>query len=110
MGDLQKVQAEMQQKMQRAQERLSQETVVGSAGGGMVEVELNGHRELVRVSIKPDALEEAAEGVENLEDLVYAALNSALTQARELYERRMGEITGGLDLGGMMGGLPYNLP
>ncbi|OGK12120.1 MAG: nucleoid-associated protein, YbaB/EbfC family, partial [Candidatus Riflebacteria bacterium RBG_13_59_9] len=70
MRDMQKVQEQMQQRMKEAEQELAAETVVGSAGGGLVEVELNGHRELVRVTIKPEALAEAAEGIENLEDLV----------------------------------------
>jgi DNA-binding YbaB/EbfC family protein len=109
MRDLQKVQGEMQQRMLRVQEELGSETVTGSAGGGLVEVELNGHRELVRVSIKPDALKDAQENVENLEDLIYAALNSALTQARELNERKMGEVTGGMDMGALGGAMPFGM-
>ena len=109
MRDLQKVQNEMQQRMERAQEELSTETVVGSAGGGVVEIELNGHRELVRVSIKPEALADAQESVENLEDLVYAALNSALTLAKELNERKMGEVTGGMDMGALGGAMPFGM-
>jgi DNA-binding YbaB/EbfC family protein len=109
MRDLQKVQGEMQQRMLRVQEELGSETVTGSAGGGLVEVELNGHRELVRVSIKPDALKDAQENVENLEDLIYAALNSALTQARELNERKMGEVTGGMDMGALGGAMPLGM-
>ena len=109
MRDLQKVQGEMQQRMLRAQEELAHETVTGSAGGGMVEVELNGHRELVRVSIKPEALADAQENIENLEDLVYAALNSALTLARELSERKMGEVTGGMDMGALGSAMPFGM-
>jgi DNA-binding YbaB/EbfC family protein len=109
MRDLQKVQEEMQQRMLRVQEELSRETVTGLAGGGLVEVELNGHRELVRVSIKPEALADAQENIENLEDLIYAALNSALTQARELNERKMGEVTGGMDMGALGGAMPFGM-
>ncbi len=105
MRDIQKMQEEMQQKMAAVEQELARETVVGS-GGGLVEVEMNGHRELTRVTIKPEALEEAAEGIENLEDLVYAAVNSALAQAKELYERKMQGVSGGMDLGGLAGMIP----
>lgn len=106
---MQKMQKQVQERIQEIEQELSAETVVGSAGGGLVEIELNGHRELVRVSVKPEALEDASESIENLEDLIYAALNSALTQARELHERKMSEATGGMDLGGLMGNLPHGL-
>ncbi len=106
LADMQKMQKQVQERIKEIEQELSAETVVGSAGGGLVEVEVNGHRELTRVSVKPEALKEAGENIENLEDLIYAAINSALTQARELYERKMTEATGGMDLGGIMDNLP----
>jgi len=109
LADMQKMQKQVQERIQEIEQELSAESVIGSAGGGLVEIELNGHRELKRVSVKPEALDDASENIENLEDLIYAALNSALTQARELHERKMSEATGGMDLGGLMGDLPHGI-
>jgi len=117
MAEVARVQEQMQEKVAQVQAKLRETTVVGSAGGGLVEVEMNGERELVRVTIKPEALAslsagggegtEAAEAVEELSDLVFAAVNSALAQATKLNEELMSEVTGGVNLAGL--GLP-NLP
>ena len=71
----------MQQDMAKAREELENLTVVGSAGGGMVEVELSGTREVERVTIKPEAVD--PDDVEMLEDLVSAALSDALGKVNE---------------------------
>ena len=113
MAEVARVQEQMQERVKEAQAKLRETTVVGSAGGGLVEVEMNGERELVRVTIKPEALASLSEGanaeeaVEELSDLVFAAVNSALAQATKLNEELMGEVTGGMNLGEL--GLP-NLP
>ena len=69
----------LQQEMQRAQERLAQKSVTGSAGGGLVTVTASGKGEIQKVQIDPKALDDVA----MLEDLVLAAINSALRAAQE---------------------------
>ena len=71
----------MQQDMAKAREELENLTVVGEAGGGMVEVELTGAREVERVTIKPEAVD--PDDVEMLEDLISAALSDALGKVNE---------------------------
>ena len=71
----------MQQDMAKAREELENLTVVGEAGGGMVEVELTGSREVERVTIKPEAVD--PDDVEMLEDLISAALSDALGKVNE---------------------------
>lgn len=66
----------MQKKLTEAQAQLAEEEVVGSAGGGMVEVTLKGNKTPVAVAIKPEAVD--PDDVEMLEDLVLAALNDAM--------------------------------
>ena len=92
----------MQADMMAAQEQLKNETVEASAGGGMVKVKVSGDLEIKDVVIDPDAVD--PEDVELLQDLVLAATNEALRAAQELAEKKMGGVTGGLDLGSM--GLP----
>lgn len=101
---LQQVQ-KMQQDMQEAQEALKHETVEGSAGGGVVTVQVTGDLQVKAVRIAPEAVD--PEDVEMLGDLVLAAVNEALRAAQELAEQRLGGATGGLDLGalGGLGGL-----
>jgi DNA-binding YbaB/EbfC family protein len=97
----------MQADMAAAQEALANETVEGSAGGGVVKAVVNGHGELRDITIDPGVVD--PEDVETLEDLVVAAVSEALRQASALQAQRMGAVTGGLGAGGgvddLLGGL-----
>ena len=100
---------QMQADMAKAQEQLKHEVVEASAGGGMVIVKITGDLEVKEIVISPDALsaeggEVATEDVEMLQDMVLAAVNEAIRSAQELANRKLGGLTGGLDLGGL--GLP----
>ena len=90
---------QMQAEMQRLQEEAASETVEASAGGGMVTVKANGAREIVSVSIKPEAID--ASDPEMLEDLVVAATNEALRAADRMLQAKLGGLIGGLGLPGM---------
>jgi len=85
----------MQEEMMAAQERLKDEKVEASAGGGMVKVVMSGDLELKSLTIDPDAVD--PEDVEMLQDLVSAAVNEALRGAMELQSRAAGAGTGGFD-------------
>jgi DNA-binding YbaB/EbfC family protein len=89
----------MQEKMQAAQAELGKKSVTGQAGGGMVTVTVNGLLELT--SIKLDPLCVDARDIKMLEDLITAATNQALREARSLAERELGAASG---LGNMLGG------
>ena len=93
----------MQKDMEVAQEQLKHEVVEASAGGGMVTVKVSGDLQVKEVAIDPSAVD--PEDVEILADMVLAAVNEALRMAQELAERTLGGATGGLDLGGLGGGL-----
>lgn len=90
---------EMQKKMVKAQEDLANETVSASAGGGAVTVEMNGHHEVVAVTIDKDAVD--PDDVETLQDMVLTAFNAALEKAQEMAQQKMGAITGGLNVPGL---------
>lgn len=92
-GLLQQAQ-KMQQEMQRAQEELARLEVTGQAGGGMVEVRMNGKHAVRGVRIDPAALDDA----EMLEDLVTAAINDAVNRVDEAMRERMAGMTQGLNL------------
>ena len=72
---------QLQEQMKEAQERLAQKTVTGSAGGGMVVVTANGKGEIQKVQIDKQAVD--PRDVPMLEDLVVAAVNTALRAAQE---------------------------
>ena len=91
----------LQQKMAETQESLGGETVEASAGGGVVTVTANGQQKILSVKISPDVM--AAGDVEMLQDLVVVAVNEAIEKSQQLASQKMGEITGGLGLPGLLG-------
>jgi DNA-binding YbaB/EbfC family protein len=93
---------QMQADMAKAQEQLKEEVVEASAGGGMVTVKVSGDLEIREIRIDPAAVD--PEDVELLQDMVLAATNEAIRSAQELANRKLGGLTGGLDLGGL--GMP----
>jgi hypothetical protein len=95
---------QMQSQMLEAQEKLKDETVEASAGGGMVKVTMGGDLTLREIVIDPEAID--PEEAELLQDMVQAAVNEALRSAQDLAGEKMGGITGGMGggLGGMLGG------
>ena len=98
---------------QEAQEKLKEQSVDASAGGGMVKVVFSGDMRLQELTIDPDAVD--PEDVEMLQDMVIAAVNEALRSAEELQQQALGAGgPGGFDpmsaldalgMGGLGGGL-----
>ena len=87
----------MQQDMLKMQEELDAKTYSASAGGGVVTAEGNGKRELITLTIDPEAVD--PDDVEMLQDMVIAAVNSALKAAETSREESMAKVTGGLNFG-----------
>ena len=92
---------QMQAEMLEAQEKLKDEVVEASAGGGMVKVKMGGDLTLREIVIDPEAID--PEEAEMLQEMVQAAINEGLRAAQELAGSKMGGITG--DLGGGLGGI-----
>jgi DNA-binding YbaB/EbfC family protein len=99
MANLQRMAAQMQQEMARVQGELEAAVVEGSAGGGAVTATVTGKQEVVSVTLDPSAVD--PEDVEMLQDLIVAAVNDALGNARSMAEEKMAAVTGGLKLPGM---------
>lgn len=91
--------AQMQEAMNAAQTEVENRTFTASVGGGAVEAVASGKKELVSLTIKPEAVD--PEDVEMLQDLVVSAVNEALRQAGDAMDKAMDSITGGLNLGGL---------
>ncbi len=89
----------MQAQLAEAQERLKDQEVTASAGGGMVKVTATGDGVITGITIDPEALD--PEDVELIQDTILAAVNEALSSAQELSNRQLGAITGGMGLPGM---------
>ena len=100
MGNLLKQAQEMQARMAKIQEELAQKTVQGSAGGGMVQVTVNGQFNLIEVTIEPSVIN--SDEKQMLQDLVLAAVNDGMRKARELVSNEMSKLTGGFKIPGLM--------
>jgi len=97
---MRKLAQELQAEMLKAQEALGEETVEVSAGGGVITVVMTGHQKLRSVKIDPEVLD--PDDVEMLEDLIVAAVNEAVERSQQLAAERIGQLTGGLGLPGLM--------
>lgn len=86
-------------KMSQLNDLLKTKRAVGSSGGGLVEIELNGLLEVVRCSIAPDLVEKKDR--ELMEDLVSAAVNQAIAKGRQLHVEAMREVAGDIDIPGV---------
>ena len=98
-GNMAKMAQQMQAEMARVQAELDELTVDGTAGGGAVTAVVNGHQELVSLTIDPDVVD--SDDVEMLQDLVTAAVNDGLRRVKQIAEEKMARVTGGLRLPGM---------
>lgn len=91
----------MQAQLAAAQADLASREFQGSAGGGVVTATVKGSGEVLAVNIDPSVVD--PDDAEMLGDLVAAAVNSALNSVSEVAAQQMGGLTGGLDLGGLLG-------
>jgi hypothetical protein len=92
---------EQAQHMLATQQELATRVYEGTAGGGMVRVEVTGGSKVVAVSIDPEVID--ASDAHLLEDLILVATNAALSAATADAGETMKGLTGGLDLGGLLG-------
>jgi hypothetical protein len=84
----------LQKQMEEAQAKLAEETVMATAGGGAIKVVMTGDQVCKSVEINPKLLKDM--DAEMLQDLVLSAVNMALDQSRELQQKLMGPLAGGL--------------
>jgi DNA-binding YbaB/EbfC family protein len=91
---------QLQAQLLKAQEELASLTVEASSGGGAVKVTMNGQQQILSVKISPEVVN--PEDVEMLEDMVLSAVKEAQTMAQEAAAKKMGSLTGGLKIPGLM--------
>jgi len=94
MGNMQAMMKQAQQVQERLQAEIAQIRIDGTAGGGMVTIKMDGHKNVLAVKIDP----EVAGDVEMLQDLVLAACNEAVKKVDEESQKKMGGMLGGLGL------------
>src|SRR3954447_11958646 len=93
-GNMQTMMKQAQQMQEKLQEQVAAIRVEASAGGGMVSVKMDGHKNVLGVKIDP----EVAGDVEMLQDLVLAACNEAVKKVDEESQKKMGGMLGGMGL------------
>lgn len=91
---------QMQADMARVQAELGNEMVEGTAGGGAVTVTVTGHGEVKTVTLSKDVVD--PNDIDMLQDLVTAAVNDGMNKVKQLNEQRMGAVTGGLNIPGLL--------
>ena len=89
----------MQDEIRAKQEELEAKEYTGTASGEMVTVTMTGKHEITSVKIKPEAVD--PEDIEMLEDLIAAAVNSAVAAVDKESEEEMAKMTGGLNIPGL---------
>ncbi len=99
MAELMRQASRMQRKIEKRREELKEERFEAEAGNEMVKVTVDGAGDLVQVVIKDGAIEE--EGMEMVTDLIVAASNKALADAREHVDAELEKVTGGLKIPGI---------
>lgn len=100
IGKLMKQAARIQQQMEAVQAELAAKTIEATSGGGAVKVVARCDGSLASIKIDPQAANPA--DVQLLEDMLLAAANNALGQAKEISNNEMGKVTSGLSLPGLM--------
>ncbi len=90
----------MQTEMARAQEELANTVVTGVAAGELVKIEMTADHRIKSVKIAKETID--PEDAETLEDLLVVAMNDAVAKAQAASEKRMGAVTGGLKIPGLM--------
>jgi DNA-binding YbaB/EbfC family protein len=90
----------LQEEMVKTQEALGDETVTVTAGGGAITVVISGHQKIQSITIEPEVVD--PDDMEMLQDLVTAAVNEAIDKSQQLAADRLGALTGGLSIPGLM--------
>lgn len=91
---------ELQARLAKVQDELADTVLEVTAGGGAVKVTVNGQQDIQSIKISPEVVDK--EDVEMLEDLVLSAVKEAVAQSREMASKKMGGLTGGLKIPGLM--------
>lgn len=108
-GNMLKQIQKMQQDMLEAQDKLADETVEVSVGGGALTIVITGHQRVQSIVLNPEIVDTSdEEWVTDLQDLLVAGINQAIEQSQTMAAQKMENISGGMagmDLGSLLGGL-----
>lgn len=99
MNNLIKQAQQFQKQMEKMQKDLEEKKFQATVGGGVVTAVANGKKQIIEISIKPEAVD--PDDVEMLQDLILTAVNEALKKAEDETADSMKKITGGMNIPGM---------
>jgi DNA-binding YbaB/EbfC family protein len=91
---------QMQNRIAKIQQELAETIIEGTAGGGVVTVQVSGAKEFLGIKIDPSAVD--PDDVELLEDIITVAVKDAMTRAQATSEEKLGVLTAGLNIPGLM--------
>jgi DNA-binding YbaB/EbfC family protein len=97
--NIQKMMQQAQQMQERLQKQMGEMTIEATAGGGMVSVTVNGHKNVLAVKIDPEVV--SKDDVDMLQDLIVAALNDAHRKVDEALAGQMQGMMGGMRIPGL---------
>jgi nucleoid-associated protein EbfC len=100
LGNILKQAQEMHGKISQLQEEMANKTVEASAGGGMVNIVMNGKQQVLSIRVDPEVVNR--EDIDMLQDLMAAAVNEAIRKSQEMMTEEMKKITGGLNIPGLL--------
>ncbi len=89
----------VQSKLLKLREEMKERVCDAESGGGLVTAFTNGNGELVKLSIKPDAVD--PDDLALLEDLIVAAVQKSQEASSEMQQAEMNKVTGGLSIPGI---------
>ena len=90
---------DIQGRINGMQSELAEKTVETSSGGGMVTVTANGKQEIISINISPEIIDPS--DISMLQDLVTAAVNTALKSSKDMMQEELSKITGGIKIPGL---------
>ena len=99
MNQILKQAQKMQDNMQKMQQELEAKEFEVSVGGGAVTVKVNGKKEVLDITIKPEVVD--PDDIEMLQDLVLSAVNQALKSVDDMQANQMSKVTGGMNIPGL---------
>jgi DNA-binding YbaB/EbfC family protein len=97
--NIQKMMQQAQQMQERLQKQMAEMRIEASAGGGMVNVVVSGHKHVLEIKIDPEVI--SKDDVEMLQDLIVAAINDAHRKVDEALASQMQGLMGGMRIPGL---------
>jgi len=97
--NIQKMMQQAQQMQERLQKQMGEMRIEATAGGGMITVVVNGHKQVQKITIDPEVV--SKDDVEMLQDLILAAINDAHRKVDEALAQQMSGLMGGMRIPGL---------